>query len=606
MASSKAATRSIQSKSNVSTPRRPSLTPLKKIPKSKPFSVADIESRKWIDFLVIGHYDGENVEFFYDLDLFLQFVFDHPHDCVFLHFGGIFDFLFILSEVLKSTRFRLESLIPRGSGVLCFSVTDGRRTIHFRDSSALLPFGLKTLAKNFNVETQKGSIDYEKIESVTDELLVYLRSDLLALFQVLTAFYESEIIKESGAKTTIASQSVQVLRRYLSRPINSVPSTVDAFIRSGYAGGRTEIFRPLFDGTRTTEKIRCYDINSLYPSVMAGNDFPGDFTGFSSQLDLTKEGFHEVYVEVSECYAPILWRKNPKFIFPIGRFWGVYSTPELARSIRENQCRIIEHRRSAYFTSAGPVFDEFVRDLYGRRKRSNLEVDRTIIKLVLNSCYGRIGLNLEKEGLEIDYAQKNVTPDFRLNIGGKIIGFVRSSTQLKSFSHPGIAAYVTAYARIKNFEFLRQFESSIHYTDTDSFYTTQSVATSGELGALKLESEDDRACFLLPKTYITSRFSGNIEGTAKTAMKGFDKRKIQNFRFEDFQSALAGELKLKINTESRMNRMKTAMRSGNLLNMSKVSTKEIRSRYDKRILFRTNAGKWDSRPIKLSESKNDR
>ena len=595
MASSTPDTVSTKSKSNASNSARYALTPLKKPKKGKPFSVGDIESRKWTEFLIIGHYDGETVSYFTNLKDFFAHVFAHPHDTVFFHFGGIFDFLFLLGEILETPTLRLESLIPRGSGMLCFTVSNGHRSIHFRDSSALLPFSLRKLAESFGVKTQKGEIDYEKIEKVTPELKKYLESDLLALFQVLTRFYESEIVTRSGPKTTIASQSLQVLRTYISKPISSCPDAVDRFARDSYAGGRTEIFRPLFTGPG---ELRCYDINSLYPSVMQSNEFPGEFVGWSTKLDLERPGFHEVYVEVGECYAPILWKKTPKFIFPIGRFWGVYSTPELRAAIASGQAVVLRHRQSAYFTNSGRIFGDFVSDLYNRRKNSESEVEKTIIKLVLNSCYGRIGLNLEKEGLELDYGQENVIPSFEVKHSKGTSRFVRTTVNLKSFSHPGIASYVTAFARLKNWEYLRRFESTIHYTDTDSFFTPEEHANSTNLGELKLESLSPRACFLLPKTYVAGK---------KVAMKGFSNRKIQHFQFEDFQTALEGDLKmLKIQVDSRMNRFRSAMKQGGLLNMSKASTKQIQSRYDKRILFRNNAGNWDSRPIVLNEKITDR
>ena len=66
------------------------LTPLKTPRPGKPFSVSDIESRNWIDFLIIGHYDGNLIHHFETLSTYLDFVFSHDHSDVFFHFGGIF------------------------------------------------------------------------------------------------------------------------------------------------------------------------------------------------------------------------------------------------------------------------------------------------------------------------------------------------------------------------------------------------------------------------------------------------------------------------------------------------------------------------------------
>jgi len=593
MVSQKAATASLASNSSGV---RTALTPLKKPKPGKPFSVGDIESMNWTKFLVIGHYDGTDIHHFFTLSEFLDHVFNHPHDTIFFHFGGIFDFLFVLGEVFQSKKYFLESLIPRGSSLLSVTLTDGRRSISLRDSSALLPFALRTLAANFGCVTQKGEIEYDKITGVTPDLLRYLDSDLLALHEVLSRFYSSEIIRSAGPKVTIASQSLQVLRKYLKDPIPSCPGIVDSFVRRSYAGGRTEIFRPFFqsvEGVPERGELSNYDINSLYPYVMRENAFPTQFKEWTKELDLEGMGFHEVYVDVPEgMYLPVLWKKSPKFIFPTGRFWGVFSTPELRFAI-DRGARVVRHRKSAMFNSGGFLFREFVTDLYERRKNSESEVDRTIIKLILNSTYGRMGLNLERETLELDQGQPDVIPDFEFNAGNERIRFVRRSTFLKTFSNPAIASYVTSYARLENYKYLERFRDSIHYTDTDSFFTRERHPISKELGELKLEYTMNEACFLLPKTYIAG---------GKVAMKGFDKKKIGKFKFEDFQNALEGEFKLKIDVDPKMARLKTAMRKGEILHLMKKSTKEIRSRYDKRILYRDDTGQWNSRPHHILES----
>lgn len=568
------------------------LSPLDKPGKPINFSVCDIESVGWIKFLTIGHYDGKIFTHFESLDTFLSFIFTHYHGTIFAHFGGIFDFLFILTAILESDRYSLFDLIPRGSGVLCFAVlenTTGRKIV-FRDSSALFPFGLRKLTESFGVTHVKQEIDYAQIKEVTPQLIEYLEYDCKGLWESLNTFYSSVLISQAGPKTTIASQAVQVLRSFIQQPIPACPAHVDTFVRTAYAGGRTEIFRPLYVSKKQT--LKCYDVNSLYPYVMQSNEFPTAFHGFSNTFDLERMGFCECTVEVPKNdYMPLLWSKKEKFLFPVGIFSGVWSTIEIKEAIK-NGAKVLKTGQCCYFENGGPIFRDYINSLYKIRLESTSEVDKTIVKLLMNSTYGRMGLNPKKEGLELDRGQPDVTPAFELKIGKHTIRFVKTEVTLKSFSNVAIAAWVTALARIHMHRIMKPIEKSVYYMDTDSIYTPEILPNSKNLGDLKLEAEMNEACFLLPKTY----FAGG-----KVSMKGFDKKKIQHFKFDDFCHALEGDLKmLKIPQDVKMMRMKTAGRHNTLLKLSKQSTRQIKSVYDKRVLTKTKNG-WETSPIILKE-----
>jgi len=567
--------------------------PLIKSKPLKPFSVCDIESRNWIEFLIIGHFDGKRFRHFDNLKDFFEYCFSHDHDTIFAHFGGIFDFLFLLNHALGDSKYRLESIIPRGSGILCFTLEKGKRRITFRDSSALLPFSLRRITESFGVNHVKQTINYTKIKKVTPKLIEYLKHDCVGLHESLEKFYEGDLIKKAGQKFTIASQALQVFRTFLKNPIPQCPGVADKFVRRAYAGGRTEIFKPYFNSK--SKKLYCYDVNSLYPFQMAEHEYPLKFEGFSTKLDLKRMGFVEATVFVPEdTYIPLLWKKEGKFIFPVGTFSGIWATCELNEAIK-NGAKILSSGKCAYFSNGGKIFSEFVEHLYFLRKNSKSEVEKTTIKLILNSLYGRMGLNLEREGLELDHGQTGVIPHFELKIGEKIVQFVKKDIELESFSNVAIAAWVTAKARIHGHRIMSKMHREIYYTDTDSFFTTKKMPTSNALGELKLEYTSRKACFLLPKTYK----AGN-----KIAMKGFDKKKIKNFTHADFKVALEGDLRiLKTEIEPRMFRFKSALRVKKLLSMSPKSERGIKSLYDKRKIFRDSRGNWDTKPILLCEEK---
>ncbi len=591
---------------------RRKLTPLKKKPKPEPFAVCDIEAHRWNQFTVIGHFNGFDYRDFFTLEDFFEYIFQSGEGIIYAHFGGIYDFLFLLSFCLGSNDYFLDSFLPRGSGLLSITIGRGDRKIQFRDSSSLLPHSLEKLTKSFGVEHVKGTFDFDAINKLPTfpsellpELRTYLEYDCRGLYEVLDKYRQNELVAKVGLKITRSAQALQVFRTYLKDDLPACPMGIDEIVRMAYAGGRTEIFRPLYESE--TEPLNTYDINSLYPSVLKDFDMPWGFDKLSdSTPNLERIGFGFFTIEVPEDnYLPILWtRESGKFIFPVGKFSGWFPLCEVKRAIEENRARIIKSGAVAYFHNGGKYFAEYVETLYEQRRQSNDPVERIIIKDLLNHLYGRMGLRLKREQLEFDNGDIGVKPFRYLTVGEKTYGIVKREIEIKSFSNVAIAAWVTARARLRLYDkILKPCERTIHYTDTDSGYTTQTLQISDGLGQLKLEgncwNEETRkyeACFLLPKTYI----AGN-----KIAFKGFPNRKVKHFKIDDFQTALDGDMRLmRIENEARgLNKFKTGLLKGDLLSKQGVTTKAIKSRYDKRIVFRDNSGKWETRPLVLGKGK---
>lgn len=576
---------------------RHSLKPLSSQSERKPkneFLVCDIETQNWTKFLVIGLYDGTTTKNFTSIRKFLHHVFDHYNgaDC-FAHFGGRFDFLFIIKEILRRNEFRIENMVPRGSGLLCFDVIRRKDESHitFRDSSALLPFSLKRLTQSFQVDSLKKEWDHSKTNGVTPKLLEYLRFDLEGLHQVITKFYSWPIIQKSGRAYTIASQAMKVFRTYLNQEIPTLSPSLTKKLRQYYMGGRVEIFNPLHKGPK---QLYAYDVNSLYPSVMRDNPFPGKFHYGTDEWEPNALGFYEVITETPKnLHIPVLGIvQNGKYIFPLGRFKGYFTSAEIeyAKTLGY-KFKILD---GYIFRNAGYIFRDFVNDLYSIREKAEKDsVDSTIAKLILNSCYGKFGINLEKENLVFDDGSEGLKPLREIKVGKNIYRLATKQVTLESFTHVGIAAFVTSYGRIKLHKLMMKAPRAMFYTDTDSLFTTHKYPTGSKLGDLKLESTVKSACFLLPKTYIAGE---------KIAMKGFDQKKIKHFTMDDFTACLEGDLKaLRIIQEPKFATFKTAIRSGEIVSMTKESPRQIRSRYDKRQIIKLDKFSYRTCPITINQ-----
>lgn len=675
------------------------LHPVKRIDSSrkkvKKFATSDIESHNWTEFVVIGFYDGHSntYKYFSKLSKYLDFAFEHcwrdSIQSIFCHFGGKFDFNFILEEACFNNNYRVDNIIPRGSGLLSFEVYQSEPTLFdvqgkpfkivFRDSSALLPFALRTLAQTFKVEMQKGEVDYsfighawknenyiptllknpqryevyygkrkiktfnkkhalEKITYIDKEdgnkkhkvynrkdLLKYLEADNISQWQVIKVFYEWSLVKRSGESFTTAGQAVKIWQTFLSDRISSIGKHIDTFIRKGYFGGRTEVFKPFFDNSYDTKtnpfdfpdraikilekqkgkKLYYVDVNSLYPTVMRDHVYPVSFDKYVYTEDYAPDilAFWECDVYVPKMFCPPLGVKHifedgtEKFIFPTGNIKGVWTTHELEYA-KTLGCKITRIYKGCKFKSGGYIFKDFIDELYNIRLQAKREGDETsnmLAKLIMNSCYGRLGLNTQRTNLVIDVGQLGITHHSEIKRNGETVRFGEIPVSLDdSFTNVAIPAYVTAYSRILMHRdiYMKAGPEHLYYTDTDSAFTTKDLKhfkIGDELGELKLEYTCNSACFLLPKTYINDNIEGlddkdGQEIAKKLTMKGFDKKKIKGFTMEDFAFALKGDLsRLKVYQDPKFATLKTALKKGRFLamNFDPVSQKE----YDKKDLM---------------------
>ncbi len=565
------------------------------------FGVYDVESRDWIHLLMNGVYDGRNYIHFKCMLDSLDYMFSTGIEHWFAHFGGKFDIQFMLDAVISdnSDFYKVGDMIPRGSSLFCVEIlqTKSNKRIFLRDSSAILPFGLKKAAKAFNVPTQKGEIDFKKLTKVTPQLIDYNEKDCRALYETIQAFYNSPLVKKSGPKFSLASQAFEIMRTYLKCEVFNFSDNLDAAIRPSYFGGRTEIFKPLHRGP---EALYCYDVNSLYPFVLQ-NDFPNQFLCETFKYDAKSFGFWRCRVRVPQMTIPPLGVKHEnKYIFPVGEFDGFWTTHELeyAKSLG---VEILKVTYGWVFENGGPMFKDFVRDLYDIRSKTEPgSAENIIAKLIMNSCYGRFGIKRQREQVIFDDFEQGNFPMQEFKTKLETIRLAKKPIHLPIFSHVGIASYVTAYARIHLHKLMSMHPEHIYYCDTDSLFTTKKFSTGSGLGALKLEYTAKSAVFLLPKTY-------HIEGSdfKKVVMKGFDRTKIEHFTREDFLTHLEGEIKtLKIMQDPKFATLRTAMKKGHLLFKTNASTREIKSVYNKRIVIRAGSS-FETKPITLGGVPNE-
>jgi len=337
--------------------------------------------------------------------------------------------------------------------------------------------------------------------------------------------------------------------------IPQISGEVAKNIRSGYTGGAVDMYIP---EAPKGIKIKAYDVNSLYPSQMESQLMPiGMLTYFNGNiLNIDENAFGFFYVKITapdEIKHPILQTRVKvnginKTIAPIGTWEDMLFSQEMYNAMKVGYTFEVLW---GYTFKSENVFKDYVNFLYNLRlKYPKTDPMNFIAKILLNSLYGRFGMNDNFE--DINIIQKDYLADFK----NKFLNIITSETKLDDYFmvetknsvnilendesthniNVAIAAAITAYARIHMSQFKNNPNFNLYYFYTDSIYTDSEIDKSfidpKILGKLKLEYVCDKAIFLTPKVYCLLTTSGDFIFKIKGLTKNVD------LSFQDFHKLL--------------------------------------------------------------------
>lgn len=248
--------------------------------------------------------------------------------------------------------------------------------------------------------------------------------------------------------------------------------------------------------------------NSLYPHVMKNNKYPNPNTlrhcykNDVSYID-NFEGMSHVDIYCPYMKYPLLpMRTKDKLLFPVGEWSGWYTHVEL-REAKKLGYTIKKVHETIYFNETCEPFKEYVDDLYKKRleyKEQKSEME-TITKLLLNSLYGKFGQKfIDKENVVSSLIFNPKETKFKnFEIYNDYFVRVVEDREPAVFCMPMWASYVTAYARLEIYKYIKQYNPL--YVDTDSIITRNEIETGTALGQMKCEMTIKDGILIKPKFY---------------------------------------------------------------------------------------------------------
>lgn len=479
------------------------------------------------------------------------------------HAGGLFDIVYVFHYLLteKPKNLHVDACMV-GSAAVIVKITRGAHHWYLLDSFWLMRESLAKIGKwmGFEKLTAGGK---DTFYAPLGELVDYNHRDCELLYRAIRHFEDVLIGLGGQLEKTVAASALRLFRmRYLREEISTSPAlNIDA--RASYIASRVEVYQ------KDVEHCNYYDINSSFPYAMT-SPAPGEYLRTVRRLPDHGLYLARVRVRVPESNVPPLPLRHPRdgrIYFPTGS-WETWLNNVDVEYLQE--CGgSIESVKEVHLYDSFLALKHYAEHIYELRKNTDDAAYSQILKILLNSLYGkfaegsrksRLHVNPPKEFFSLPEAGPGETGR-RLVIPG-VWEYIED--QEIPHAHVPIASHITAIARRNLTRYMRQ-ASDIYYCDTDGFAVpeTDRFETSNQLGGLKFEKHMWRARFELPKLYAYqkredgqeiapdpsddaswtlrnkgfSRIRGHWEGDEMVASDGEDSRAM---RFSDFCKLLDG------------------------------------------------------------------
>ena len=371
------------------------------------------------------------------------------------------------------------------------------KNITFVDSLKIIPLKVKEIAKAFNLPIQKEIIDYDNYV-INDETLSYIYNDVKIVAMALKFF------KDKGFnKLTIGSNSYNTFINSIKNSNELFPILDDDFLidyRKAYRGGRCQV-NPKY-ANKVLTNVRRYDLNSMYPYIMAYKYLP---YGKPIKCDIPNTYKFELYkvsimFTLKKGHLPSLLKKGSLYDIIGDTYYensdGIellyISSIDLEILKRHYDIKYLKYEEIYGFHTADFIFRDFILKYYELKNNSTGGL-KLVYKLILNSLYGKFGSKLYSKH-KIPYIDEE-----RLKYKSSEL------ERMKEYYLP-LAIAVVSYAHLIIDNAISYNIDKFVYCDTDSVHTLDTLPThmvnNKEIGKFKLEGIESKSKYVRQKCYV--------------------------------------------------------------------------------------------------------
>lgn len=435
---------------------------------------------------------------------------------------------------------------------------DYDKCVEFLDSLKIIPLPIAKIPAAFGLDIEKLSIEYtaarEAGHELTEDEKSYISNDVLIAAKALNIMFAQGLKRMTAGSNAFHDYQKMIggkrrFRKWFPEP------DYDKDLRDGgcYKGGFTAV-NPKYAGVEVGEGCS-FDVNSLYPSVMAsahGELLPyGEPIAYEGKY--VQDDEHPLYIQyieadftVKDDHIPCIQLKGNRmfgeteYIRDSGGLQTMCLTSvDLRMLFKQYDVHDIRYIRGYKFKGSTELFKDYVDKWTEVKTKATLDGNkglRQIAKLELNSLYGKLSTNPVKQS-RMPYLDDDGVVKYKL----------LPEEHAEAVYLPA-GAFITSYARSFTITAAQANYDRWLYCDTDSCYLLGDEPPVGmevddvKLGAWKLEHRFTRFKALRPKTYV---FEEGGELTVHCA--GMPSRchglvTMENF---DYDSSFEGKLKPK-------------------------------------------------------------
>ena len=431
------------------------------------------------------------------------------------------------------------------------------------DSLKILNFSVQEIAKDFNLPIQKLTIDYKEKREIghvlTEQEINYIRNDVEIMARALQIMF-----KEDLTKMTIGSDALSNYKKIntnFNKYFPTLPFEIDKDIRRSYKGGFTYL-NEIYKGEETGAGI-VFDKNSMYPAKMMYEKMPfGDPIFFDGKYE--EDLLYPLYVQTLSCIfeikdgmLPTIQIKNNLSFIPneyVKSSDGdivtlTLTNIDLEMFLQHYNVYELEYHSGWKFRAIKGLFTEYIdywTDKKIQAKKDNNGAMYRISKLLLNSLYGKFGLN------------PIVRSKFPYLDDDGVVKYGMYESEIRDSIYLPIATFITSYARqdiiessqkIRDYSMKKYGKDLYVYSDTDSIHCLLDEEKDIDdlkeileiddykLGAWKLESKFKKGKYLRQKCYIELDYNEKLNVT----VAGLPKKIGDLITFDNFKVGFTTE-----------------------------------------------------------------
>lgn len=496
----------------------------------------------------------KNLKIGNNIDSFFEFCKAEKNPEIYFHnlkFDGEFIISYLLNHGFEHIKDRKEKknnsfttlISDMGmfySIVVYFEV--GNKTVKkatFYDSLKIIPFSVDQIAKSFNLEISKLSIDYnekrEKNHILTEQEKAYIKNDVLIVAQALNVLFNQKLTKMTQGANALSDFKDILKKSRFEHYFPPLEKWADKDIRKAYKGGFTYL-NPEYEGKEVGAGV-VLDVNSLYPSVMYEKLLPyGE--GILFEGEYKQDDYYPLYIQSFTCSFELKEGKIPTVQLKDKHYKWEYLPNEYVTTSNGNIINLIMtnidmklffENYNVYelnfingwkFKAMKGLFTKYIDKWIKVKNEATISGNkgmRTLAKLMLNSLYGKFATSLEVRS-KVPYLSEN----------GVVKYLITEGEEKKGIYIP-MGVFITSYARektirtsgaIKEYSIKKYGKDLYCYSDTDSIHTLLPIEElklfcdidDVELGKWKHESSFEEAKFVRQKCYV-EKFHGEYNIT---------------------------------------------------------------------------------------------